>query len=68
MNPYVIALLAAVAVVGTILAVVAMFGKSKSDEGKAEIERDVLKDGAQKRKEAEDAAAAERKRLEEELG
>lgn len=68
MNPYLIALLAAVAIVGTILAIVAMFGKSKSSEGKAETESDVLKDGARKRKEAEDAAAEERKRLEKELG
>ena len=68
MNPYVIALLAAIAVVGTILAIVAMYGGSKASEGKAETESAVLKESARKRKEAEDAAAAERKRLEEELG
>lgn len=68
MNFYVLLLLCAATAVSIILAVVAMFGRSKGNEGRAEAERDVLEDGTDKRKEAEDAAAEERKRLEKELG
>lgn len=65
MNPYLIALLGAVAVVGTILAIVAMFGKAKASAGQAGAKEDVLEEGAKKRKVAEESEAEERKRLEE---
>lgn len=68
MNFYVLLLFCAVAVVGMILGIVAMFGNSRNDEGRAEAERDVLQDGVDARKDAEDAAAKERARLEKDLG
>jgi len=64
-NPYIIALLGAVAIVGTILAIVAMFGKAKASAGQAGAHEDVLEEGAKKRIAAEEAAIEERKRLEE---
>ena len=65
MNPYIIALLAAAAIVGTVIALVAMFGKAKAATGQAGAHEDVLEEGAKKRSEAEEAAIEERKRLEE---
>lgn len=65
MNPYLIALIAAAAIVGTVIAIVAMFGKAKADAGQAGAHEDVLEEGAKNRIEAEEAAIEERKRLEE---
>ena len=65
MNPYLIAFLGVVAIVGTVVAIVAMFGKAKQATGEAGAKEKILENGAKLRKEAEDAAAAERKRLEE---
>ena len=60
MSPYLVLLIAAVAAVGIILAVVALYGRSKGDEGRAETESDVLKDSQDAQRRAAEAAKRQR--------
>jgi hypothetical protein len=55
-----------VAAVGLVLGIAALWAKSRYQEGKAEVEKNRLEEGAKKRKEAEDAESDEKSRLEDE--